>query len=739
MNTPRYFNRELSLLDFQERVLAIAENPSIPLLERVKFVAIVASNLDEFFQVRVGGLAEQKAAGVRKLTPDKMTAAQQLGLIRERCLRLLTRSERVLHRELFPALEESGIWIVGWEGLTRGERAELRAMFEQQVYPVLTPLAFDPSHPFPFISNLSLNLAVSIRNPKTGEGQFARVKVPALLPRFLKVSGDDRFVAIEEVIAAHLDTLFPGMEILGHYPFRVTRSADQAVEEDEAEDLLEAMEEMLHTRQRFSRVVRLQIDDSMPAEIRDLLITEMRIDPSGVYVYQGPLALADLWVFYGLDYPELKDPPWDPVTQPGLVDDGDLDIFRSIRSGDLMVHLPYDSFPSSIGAFIARAARDRDVVAIKQTLYRTSDPVDPAVGGELSIVKALTQAARAGKQVVVLVELKARFDEEANINWARMLEEAGVHVVYGVAGLKTHAKIALVVRREGEELRRYSHIGTGNYNPNTARIYEDLGLLTAHPDFGADLSELFNVLTGYSRQKRYRKLLVAPIGLRKRIVKLIRDEAAKGSAGRIVWKLNHLVDPEIIDELYAASQAGAEVDLVVRGICCLRPQVSGLSERIRVRSIVGEFLEHSRIFKFGAGSEATYLIGSADMMQRNLNGRVEAITPIEDPVLRERLEEILSASLADDCLAWELSENGTWTKRPTERGMHLHDRFKQLAQARAGGSEPDAGAAATPEDVVVAAGGLVTRKVGDVLEVLLVHRPNVRLRNRALLLPSPLL
>jgi polyphosphate kinase len=513
------------------------------------------------------------------------------------------------------------------------------------------------------------------------------------------------------------------MEILGHYPFRVTRSADQAVEEDEAEDLLEAMEEMLHTRQRFSRVVRLQIDDSMPADMRDLLITEMRIDPSGVYVYRGPLALADLWMFYGLDCPDLKDPVWDPVTQPALADDGNLDFFRAVGSSDLMVHLPYDSFPMSIGAFIASAARDPNVVAIKQTLYRTSDPDDPAIGGEMSIVKALIQAARSGKQVVVLVELKARFDEEANINWARMLEEAGVHVVYGVAGLKTHAKIALIVRREGGGLRRYSHIGTGNYNPNTARIYEDLGLLTADPDYGADLSELFNVLTGYSRQKRYRKLLVAPIGLRKQMVKLIRQQAERGHEGRITWKLNHLVDPEIIDKLYAASQAGCQIDLVVRGICCLRPGVPDLSERIRVRSIVGEFLEHSRIFKFGEGEHARYLLGSADMMQRNLNGRVEAVTPIEDPVLRERLEEVLQVSLADDCLAWELSGDGSWTKRPTVQGMHLHDRLKQLALARARGSGPDAALAVRVEGVAVAAGGLVSREANGERQVLLVHRP----------------
>ena len=720
--TPRYFNRELSLLDFQARVLAIAENPSIPLLERVKFVAIVSSNLDEFFQVRVAGLAEQHAAGVRKLSADGMTAGEQLAAIRTKCRALLERTEEVFHEELVPALDEAGIHVLAWDALTDEERRDLDKVYEDQIYPVLTPLAFDPSHPFPFISNLSLNLAVSIRNPKTGEDQFARVKVPALLPRFLK-AGEARFVPIEQVIAAHLDSLFPGMEVLGHHPFRVTRSADQAVEEEEAEDLLEAMQEMLHTRQRFSRVIRLEVHEAMPQRILDLLVTEMRVDPSGVYVLRGPLALAGLWALFGLDRPELKDPVWNPVTPPAFVDHGEgVDAFAAIRERDLLVHPPYDAFGPSIGMFIARAARDPRVVAIKQTLYRTSDPDDPAIGGEASIVKSLMHAARSGKQVVVLVELKARFDEEANINWARMLEEAGVHVVYGVAGLKTHAKIALVVRREGDGLRRYSNIGTGNYNPNTARIYEDLGLLTADQDFGADLSELFNVLTGYSRQKKYRKLLVAPTTLRKRMVKLIRTQAERGAEGSITWKLNHLVDPQLIDELYAASQAGTRIRLVVRGVCCLMPGVPGLSEGITVGSIVGEFLEHSRIFKFGEGDDAEYYIGSADMMQRNLNGRVEAITPVEDPTLRNQLEEILGVALADDCLTWELHSDGTWTKRPTVTGMHHHDRLKQLALRRAAGETPDPDAATATEDVIVAAGGLVTRTDGGQPSVLLVHR-----------------
>jgi polyphosphate kinase len=729
MTLPRYHNREISLLEFQERVLALAESPTLPILERVKFLAIVASNLDEFFQVRVAGLRDQESAGLATTAPDGMSPADQLAIIRDRVVPLVGRMERLYSHELLPGLAEHGIEIVQWDDLADDERSALFARFEDEIYPVLTPLAVDPSHPFPYISNLSLNLAVTVRDPSDEEEQFARIKVPPLIPRFLGVpAGADnhlRVVAVEQVIAAHLDMLFPGLEVVSHHAFRVTRSAEQAIEEDEAEDLLEAMQELLQTRQRFSRAVRLEVDTTMPSEVLDLLMSEMRIQEREVYVHTTTLDLAGLAAIHGADRPELKDPPWVPTTQPALADIGaGARILDRIAQRDVLVHLPYDAFGTSIGAFIAGAARDPSVVAIKQTLYRTSLPDDPARGGEESIVRSLITAARSGKQVVVLVELKARFDEEANINWARMLEEAGVHVVYGVVGLKTHAKIALVVRREADGLKRYSHIGTGNYNPKTARLYEDLGLLTADDDIGADLSELFNVLTGYSRRSEYRRLAVAPLTLRTEIVRRIRQQAAQGPAGRITMKLNHLVDPEIIDELYGASAAGTPIDLIVRGICCLRPGRPGLSDTITVRSIVGRYLEHSRIFRFGSGDDAEYLIGSADMMPRNLNGRVEALVPIDDPALKVRLEEILQVCLADDQLAWELLPDQTWSKVSTARGLNAHVRFQELALDRARGATPDPEAAQEPAGTVLAAGGIVYRPAGrSGEEILLVHRP----------------
>jgi len=729
MTLPRYHNREISLLDFQERVLALGENPAIPILERVKFLTIVATNLDEFFQVRVAGLRDQELAGVAVAPPDGAGPAEQLDIIRERVVPLVGRMERLYSHELVPGLAESGIEIVQWDDLADDERATLFARFEDEIYPVLTPLAVDPSHPFPYISNLSLNLAVTVRDPSDDEDQFARIKVPPLIPRFLAVppAAPDhmRVVAVEQVIAAHLDMLFPGLEVMSHHTFRVTRSAEQAIEEDEAEDLLEAMQELLQTRQRFSRAVRLEVDTTMPRDVLDLLMSEMRIQEREVYVHTTTLDLGGLAALHGVDRPELKDPPWTPTTQPALADIGTGGrVLDRIAERDILVHLPYDAFGTSIGAFIAGAARDPSVVAIKQTLYRTSLPDDPARGGEESIVRSLITAARSGKQVVVLVELKARFDEEANINWARMLEEAGVHVVYGVVGLKTHAKIALVVRREADGLKRYSHIGTGNYNPKTARLYEDLGLLTGDDDIGADLSELFNVLTGYSRRSEYRRLAVAPLTLRSEIVRRIREQATRGADGHITLKLNHLVDPDIIDELYAASGAGTPIDLIVRGICCLRPGRPGLSDTITVRSIVGRYLEHSRIFRFGTGDDAEYLIGSADMMQRNLNGRVEALVPIDDPALQVRLEEILQVCLADDQLAWELGPDQAWSKVPTVRGLNAHVRFQELALDRARGATPDPEAAQEPAGTVLAAGGLVYRPAGSAgEEVLLVHRP----------------
>jgi polyphosphate kinase len=720
----RFFNRELSLLDFQERVLALAENPNTPLLERVKFVGIVSSNLDEFFQVRVAGLREHEAAGLRRPSPDGMTATEQLAAISERCHRLVDRKERLFAKEILPALVEHEIRLADWADLDADDRSELVDMFESEIYPMLTPLAVDPSHPFPFISNLSLNLAVMVRNPKTGVNQFARVKVPPLLPRFIVLSDGTRFVPVEQVIAAHIDRLFPGMEIETHHPFRVTRSAEQAVEEEEAEDLLEAMESLLVTRHRFSRVIRLEVDGTMPTEVLDFLLTEMRLDSSAVYVSEGPLALNGLWGIHDLDRDELKYEAWTPITQKALSGKNDkLDIFERIRTQDILIHLPYDSFVTSVQAFIAQAAHDPDVVAIKQTLYRTSDPEDPALGGERSIVRSLMAAARSGKQVVVLIELKARFDEEANINWARMLEEAGVHVVYGVAGLKTHSKIALVVRREPGGLRRYSHVGTGNYNPKTAVLYEDIGILTADEDIGADLSELFNVLTGFSRQKKYRRLLVAPTSLRRKIVRRIRKQADRGTEGRIVFKCNHLVDPQVINELYEASRAGVPIDLIVRGICCLRAGVPGLSDNIRVRSLVGKYLEHSRIFRFGNGETVEYLIGSADLMQRNLNSRVEAVTPIGNPEIRDRLEEVLRVCLADDMLAWDLQPDGTWLKAVPQHGIAAQLRLEEVASARAKGARPDPTSVVEAIDVVLAAGGLLHRAGDEGLELLIVHRP----------------
>jgi polyphosphate kinase len=721
----RYHNRELSVLDFQERVLALAEDPNLPILERVKFMAIVAHNLDEFFQVRVAGLREQVATGVKKHSADGLLPSEQLDAIRERIEAIDSRMNRVVEVELRPSLAEHDIDVVGWDDLRSEEQGQLSAQFTEEIYPVLTPLAVDPAHPFPYISNLSMNLAVIVRDPGSNIDQFARIKVPPLLPRFLS-SCDERLVPVEQVIGAHLKSLFPGLEVVGYHVFRVTRSADQAVEEAEAEDLLEAMEALLQSRHRFSRLIRLEVEQEMPEEVLELLITEMGItDLREVYRQGGLLNLAGLWTIYGLDRPELKEAPWNPTTQPELAElEAHESLFDRVAESDILIHLPYDSFRTSIGAFIATAARDPKVLAIKQTLYRTADPGDPALGGEEAIVNSLVAAARSGKQVVVLVELKARFDEEANITWARILEEAGVHVVYGVVGLKTHAKIALVVRREPGGLRRYSHIGTGNYNPKTARLYEDVGMLTARDEIGADLSELFNVLTGFAHQADYRRLLVAPKGLSDGIIERIQAQAELGAEGRIMFKINHLVDPEVIDELYAASNAGAKIDLTIRGICCIRPGVPELSENITVRSVIGRYLEHSRIFKFGSGDNAEYLFGSADMMPRNLKGRVEALVPVEDPRLKRRMEELLAVVFADDRLAWELDDE-TWSKIPTEAGLNSHLRFQSLALTRAQGAYPDPELALQTPDVVIAAGGIVTRLTEKGrTRVLLVHRPD---------------
>ncbi|HEY8217216.1 MAG TPA: polyphosphate kinase 1 [Acidimicrobiia bacterium] len=674
----RFLNRELSWLDFNARVLALADDPDRPLLERAKFLAIFAANLDEFFQVRVSGLQEQVEAGLRTRGPDGLDTSEALRAIREQVRDLMQRQATIFTKDVAPALEDEGIRFPDWADLDDADRAAVRAAFDERVYPVLTPLAVDPAHPFPYISNLSLNLAAVVRDPATDEERFARVKVPPTLPRFVPLADGERFVPLEQVIAAHLDRLFPGMEVLAHYPFRVTRDADFELD-DEAEDLLEAIESVLHRRTKFGETVRLEVDTSMADDVLDVLSRELSVPAGATVVVDGLLDLTGLFDVYELDRPDLKDEPWAPQTQAVLAaGDGTPDLFRVLRASDVLVHHPYDSFTTSVEAFVRQAARDPQVLAIKQTIYRTAGP-------ESAIVASLVEAARNGKQVVALVELKARFDEQANIERARILEEAGAHVVYGLVGLKTHTKVLLVVRQEDDgAIRRYCHVGTGNYNPYTALLYEDLGLLTARPDMGADLSELFNHLTGYSRQMRYRCLLVAPESLRDGLRERIRAEAAKGPDGRIVLKMNSLVDPELIDELYDASAAGTDIDLVVRGICCLRPQVPGLSEQIRVRSIIGFYLEHSRIYRFGADPlDADYLIGSADWMPRNLDRRVEALCAVTDPPLRGRLAEIVDVNLADDVLAWELTPDGSWHKVETVVGVNTHLRLRELAEERA--------------------------------------------------------
>ena len=683
---PRLLNRELSWLDFNERVLALAEDPNVPLLERAKFLAIFEQNLDEFHMVRVAGLKDQLAAGLGSTAPDGTSPAEQLRAIRDKVADLTARVSKTFLGDVAPGLDAVGIRLSDWESLDDDDREHLVGVFEEQIFPVLTPLAVDPGHPFPYISNLSLNLALIVRDPPSGQRRFARVKVPPLLPRFVVMPDGERFVPLEQVIAAHLDVLFPGMEIECHYPFRVIRNADLTLEEEEADDLLAAVEMELR-RRRFGKAVRLEIDSSTSDEVAELLCRELELEPDDVYRIEGPLDLSGLWGVHDLDRPDLKDEPWTPITQPRLVtaDDASPDIFSVLRHGDVLVHFPYDSFTTSVEAFIKQAAADPHVLAIKLTLYRTS--------GDSPIVKALIRAAERGKQVVALVELKARFDEQANIAWARALEEAGVHVVYGLVGLKTHSKTCLVVRQEDDGIRRYWHAGTGNYNPKTARLYEDIGLLSADPDIGADLTDLFNFLTGYSRRRSYRKLLVAPTSLRAKIIGLIEEEAAS-PGGRIVMKMNSLVDDGVVEALYAASGAGVEIDLVVRGICCLRPGVAGMSDRIRVRSIVGRYLEHSRIFAFGDGRErpVRYFIGSADLMPRNLDRRVEVVVPVDDPRLQARLREILDVNLADRSQAWVLQPDGRWRKLPAGDGVGTHRRLQALALERAARGLPDSAA-----------------------------------------------
>jgi polyphosphate kinase len=680
LSESRYLNRELSLLEYNARVLARAEDQSQPLLDRVRSLHFFGQALDDFFQIRVAGLKEQLAAAPAIASPDGLSPAAQLREIRVRVERFYRRQERLWEEDLRPRLAEEGIRLVAAADLSRKETEHLARDFRQHIFPVLTPLAVDPGHPFPYISHFSLNLAVIVRHPLRRHQRFARVKVPPLLPRFVALADGERFVPLEQVIAANLQALFPGMEIVTHTAFRVTRDNDLEVREDEADDLLVTIQTELLRHRRRAAAVRLEVNADLTDEIRDLLLRELELTPDDVYVANGLLNLSDVDYFSDLDRPDLKSEPYLPVNPPRLAGAGGEpeSFFEALQAGDVLVHHPYESFTSSVVAFTQQAAEDPQVLAIKQTLYRTSGPASP-------IALALARAAEAGKQVVALVELKARGDEQANIAWAQALEQSGVHVVYGLVGLKTHGKLTLVVRQEGADIRRYVHVATGNYNPLTALGYEDVGLFSADPDLGADVSELFNFLTGYSRQRRYRKLLVAPAGLRSGLLRLIREEAT-AEGGRIVIKANNLVDTEIIDALYEAARAGAQIDLVIRGICCLRPGLEGLSERIRVRSIVGRFLEHSRIFRFGGGERpARYYIGSPDVMDRNLDRRVEAVVPVTDPALQDRLAEILDVELADDRLAWRLGADGGWEKVPTTRGLDSQERFVELAHEQARG------------------------------------------------------
>jgi polyphosphate kinase len=683
LNDPKYYiNRELSWLEFNSRVLHEACDERTPLLERLKFLAIFSSNLDEFFMVRVAALKQQVEAKVNPLTPDGRTPQQQLDEIRLHLNPLVKKQNDQFEEVLRPLLVNQGIHILDYIQLHPEQRKYLDNYFKEQIFPVLTPLAVDPSHPFPYISNLSLNLAVVVKNPDTEEEFFARVKVPKVLPRFiplplgLGIENNEKSVhwlgiPLEQAIAHNLEYLFPGMNIIECHPFRITRDADLELEEDEADDLLLAIEQELRKRRMGGTPVRLEIQCQTPEILRSRLLEDLELTENDVYQVDGLLGLRDLMYFMALPLPELKEPPRqsvipsrlqrlrEPNIDPNLIEiEEGKDFFSVIREKDLLVHHPYQSFSGTVERFITHAAWDPNVLAIKMTLYRTS--------GDSPIVNALIAAAENGKQVSVLVELKARFDEENNIYWARRLEKVGVHVVYGLVGLKTHSKIVLVVRREKDRIRRYVHIGTGNYNPKTARLYTDLGLLSCREELGADLTDVFNFLTGYSRQKTYREILVAPVNMRDRFLELINREienVQNGFSGRIVAKMNALVDPEIIATLYAASRAGVQIDLIIRGICCLRPGLKDISENIRVISIIGRFLEHSRIFYFYNNSQEEIYIGSADWMRRNLDRRVEVITPIRENDIAKDLQEILGIMLADNRQAWDLQPDGTYIQR----------------------------------------------------------------------------
>ena len=651
----RFLNRELSTVDFNARVLALAEDRSIPLLERAKFLAIFSSNMDEFFQVRVAGLKQQAEAGIRTRSPDGLTPQEALSAIAAKVVPLAEKHAQLFAEDVQPALDAAGMRVLRWRDLEPAQREELNAMFREKIFPVLTPLAVDSGRPFPYISNLSLNLAVLVRDPAASRMHFARIKVPPLLPRFVAFSEDRCFAPLEEVIAANLDQLFPGMEIVEHHTFRVTRNADLEID-DRADDLLEALEEELSKR-RAQPAVRLEVEQTIPPHVLELLMSELDVDTQDVYTLPAPLDLSGLWSLHAIDRPDLKDEPYQPVTHPDLsLADEETSMFEVIADRDVLVHHPYESFVTSVQRFIEEAAADPDVLAIKQTLYRTAG--SPIVG-------ALIEAAERGKQVVVLIEIKARFDESANIAWARTLEQAGCHVVYGVAGLKTHCKLCLVVRDDGGQLKQYVHVGTGNYNPLTARIYEDFGLFTADPELAAEVAHLFNYITGFSRDKEYRCMVVAPHEMRDRMMSMIEREAASSTPerpGRIIMKMNNLSDAGIVNALYDASQRGVQVDLIVRSICTLRPGVKNLSKNITVRSILGRFLEHSRVYYFDNGGDPQIYIGSADMMPRNLDTRVEALATVKSPELREHLKLVLDLALSDNCSAWSLDRHGRWNK-----------------------------------------------------------------------------
>ncbi len=689
----RFLDRELSWLAFNERVLELARDESLPLLERARFLAIFASNLDEFFMVRVAGLKRRIATGLAVTAASGLEPRQVLEAISIRTHELQELHCLVYRDSVGPALEEHGIRLVSWAQLSPDEQDRLHAFFRAQVFPVLTPLAVDPAHPFPYISGLSLNLAVILRNPVTDKEHFARVKVPPLLPRFIAVDGDPdpvtdaggprhRFAPLEEVIAVHLDQLFPGMEVLQHHTFRVTRNEDLEVEEDDAENLLQALEKEL-LRRRFGPPVRLEVASDIDAHVRDMLVRELGVSEMEVYELPAPLDLRGLNVIADLDRPDLHYPKFVPKTHRHLNEVETAkpsDVFAAIRARDILLHHPYDSFSTSVQAFLEQAAADPRVLAMKQTLYRTS--------GDSPIVDALIDAAEAGKQVLALVEIKARFDEQANISWARKLEQAGVHVVYGIVGLKTHAKLSLVVRQESDGLRRYCHVGTGNYNPKTARLYEDLGVLTSDPQVGEDLTRLFNQLSGYAPKTAYRRLLVAPRSLRSGLVDRVEREIANHAEGKpagIRFKVNSIVDEVLIDALYRASQAGVDVDVVVRGICAIRPGVPGLSENVRVRSILGRFLEHSRIYWFAGGGDPALYIGSADMMHRNLDRRVEALVRLRDPLHIAELEELLHRSMDPGTASWHLEADGAWVRHAVgEDGEPLLDLQSHLISSRPG-------------------------------------------------------